>query len=145
MNYLQLSEILKENNLDDIEKLSSFVFHQLDAKTRVDYCYFNEIDLQDSTDDNESSEVGVEGCNFDDDDDDTPDDYHSQVTSKETFHGMKIFDKIDPTKKNNYFRIIINKKIKYLHKQTAARRLTTGKNCFSSDRLTRVQQTNKQK
>ncbi|CAF1327655.1 unnamed protein product [Rotaria sp. Silwood1] len=150
MNSIHLLQILKENDLDDIQKLNSYVFHQLDSKSKVDYCYFNEIDLQDSADDtnniqtdteNSETDVQVEGYYSDDD---NPDDYHF-ITSKETFQGMKIFDKIDPTKKNNYFHIMVNNKPKYLHKQTAARLLTSNKNCLSSDRLTRVQQTNKQK
>ncbi|CAF4004750.1 unnamed protein product [Rotaria sordida] len=151
MDSLQLLQILRENDLNDIKKLNSFVFQQLDLKSTVDYCYFNEIDLQDSADDTnnniqndiENSETNVEVEAYGSDEDD-PDDYHF-ITSKETFQGMKIFDKIDPMKKNNYFHIMINNKPKYLHKQTAARLLTTSKNCLSSDRLSRVQQTNKQK
>ncbi|CAF2961994.1 unnamed protein product [Rotaria sp. Silwood2] len=151
MNTLELLQILKENDLDDIKKLNSFVFQQLHLKSSIDYCYFNEVDLQDSADDsnnniqndteNFETNVEVEGL---DSDDDNPDSYHF-TTSKETFQGMKIFDEIDPTKKNNYFHIMINNKPKYLHKQTAARLLTTSKNCLSSDRLSRVQQTRKQK
>ncbi len=91
----------------------------------------------------ENFETNVEVEPYDSDED-NPDDYHF-TTSKDTFQGMKIFDKIDPMKKNNYFHIMINNKPKYLHKQTAARLLTTSKNCLSSDRLSRVQQTNKQK
>ncbi|CAM4888691.1 unnamed protein product [Rotaria socialis] len=136
-----------KNDLGDIQKLNSFVFDQLDSKYKVDYCYFNEIDLQDSADDTNNiqndteKDVQIEGYYSDDD---NPDDYHF-ITSKETFQGMKILDKIDLTKKNIYFHIMINNKPKYLHKQTAARLLTSSKNCLSSDRLTRVQQTNKQK
>ena len=144
MDSLQLLQILKENNFNDIKKLNSFVFQQLDLKSTVDYCYFSEIDLQDSADDTnnniqndiENSEVNLEvmlmiqmkiiQMN-----------YHF-ITSKETFQGMKIFDKIDPMKKNNYFHIMINNQPKYLHKQTAARLLSTSKNCLSSDRLSRV-------
>ncbi|CAF3464656.1 unnamed protein product [Rotaria socialis] len=147
MNSLHLLQILEENDLGDIQKLNSFVFDQLDSKYKVDYCYFNEIDLQDSADDTNNiqndteKDVQIEGYYSDDD---NPDDYHF-ITSKETFQGMKILDKIDLTKKNIYFHIMINNKPKYLHKQTAARLLTSSKNCLSSERLTRVQQTNKQK
>ncbi|CAF4876262.1 unnamed protein product [Rotaria sp. Silwood1] len=141
---------LSENNLNHITKLNSFVFHQLDLKSTVDFCYFNEVELQDSLDDTnniqsdiENSETNLEVDCYDSDEDNS-DDYHF-TTSKEAFQGMKIFDKIDPSKQDNYFRIMINNKSKYLHKQTAARLLTTNKNCLSSDRLSRVQQTNKQK
>ncbi len=147
MDSLHLLQMLRANDLDDIEKLNSFVFQQLDLKSTVDYCYFNEIDLQDSADDSnndiENFETNAEVEAYDSAED-NPDDYHF-ITSKETFQGMKIFDRIDPMKKNNYFHIMINNKPKYLHKQTAARLLTTSKNYLSSDRLSRVQQTNKQR
>jgi hypothetical protein len=151
MDCLKLSQILKENDLDDIKKLNSFVFQQLDLKSTIDYCYFNEAELQDSSDDTnnndsqndiENSETNLELDSYDSDED-NPDDYHL-TTAKETFQGMRIFDKIDPSKRNNYFHIMINNKSKYLHKQTAARLLTTNKNRLSSDRLARVQQTHKQ-
>ena len=121
MDSLQLLQVLRENDLNDIKQLNSFVCEQLNFKSTVDYCYFNEVGLQNS-----------------------PDDFHF-TTSKETFQGKTIFDKIDPMKKNNYFHIMINNKPKYLHKQTVARLLSTSKNNLSSDRLFRVQQTNKQK
>ncbi|CAF1529377.1 unnamed protein product [Rotaria sordida] len=147
MDSLKLLQILREKNLNDITKLNSFVFQQLDLKSTVDYCYFNETDLQDSSDDTdnniENSETNFELDGYDSDEDNL-DDCHFTV-SKETFQGMKIFDKIDPSKRNNYFHIMINNKSKYLHKQTAARLLTTNRNYLSSDRLSRVQQTNKQK
>lgn len=150
MNSVQLLQILKENNLNDITKLNSFVFRQLDLKSTVDYCYFNEDELQDNSDDmnniqndTENSETNFEVDDHDSDEDNS-DDYNF-TTSKETFQGMKIFDQIDPSKQDNYFHITINNKSKYLHKQTAAPLLTANKNYLSSDRLSRVQQTNKQK
>jgi hypothetical protein len=151
MDSLRLLQILEENNLNNITKLNSFVFQQLDLKSKVDYCYFSEAELQDSSDDTNNNNIEndienetnleADGCNSDEE---NSDDYNF-TTSKETFQGMKIFDKIDLSKQNNYFHIMINNKSKYLHKQTAARLLATNKNCLSSDRLSRVQQTNKQK
>ncbi len=150
MDSIQLLQILKENDLNGITKLNSFVYQQLDLKSTVDYCYFNEAELYDSEDDIdyiqndiENSETNLEFDDYDSDED-NPDDYHF-TTSKETFEGMRIFDKIDLSKQDNYFRIMINNKSKYLHKQTAARLLTANKNHLSSDRLSRVRQTNKQK
>ena len=66
------------------------------------------------------------------------------ITSKQTFNGMRIYEKINATKINNYFKIIINNKPYYMHKQTAARLLTSDKNHLSSDKRFRVKQTNKQ-
>lgn len=142
MDTLQLLQVLKDNNIDDIKTLSSFVFSQLESKSKVDYCYFNEAELQDCTDENEDSQgdTEVESCDYEEEN------LHNNqfTTSKDTFHGMRIFDKIDSAKADNYFRIMINDEPKYLHKQTAARLLSTNKNCLSSDRLSRVIQTHKQ-
>jgi hypothetical protein len=57
---------------------------------------------------------------------------------------MRIFNKINLTKKSHYFQITINNNSKFIHKQTAARLLTFNKNSLPSDRLSRVQATNKQ-
>lgn len=57
---------------------------------------------------------------------------------------MKIYEKINSTKLNNYFKILINNKHYYMHKQTAARLLIINKNRLSSDRRFRVKQTSKQ-
>jgi hypothetical protein len=151
MDSLQLSTILKKNNLDDFKKLSTFVFKQLTEKSTADYSYFNEDDLYDSSDENNSSNTETVNNDLETDleadenclDEDNPDDCH-MITSKDTFQGMRIFDKIDPSKKSHYFQITINNKLKFIHKQTAARLLTTTKNCLSSDRLSRIQKTNKQ-
>lgn len=142
MDVFQLLQVLKDNNISDIKTLSSFVFFQLDSKTKVDYCYFNEADLQDDADDIDNSQGDIEADYYDFEEENL---YDNQfTTSKETFHGMRIFDKIDPSKTDNYFHIMINNEPKFLHKQTATRLLATNKNCLSSDRLSRVKQTHKQ-
>ncbi|CAF1363449.1 unnamed protein product [Rotaria sordida] len=152
MDSLQLTKTLRENNLNDFKKLNEFVFQQLDGKSTIDYSYFNEEDLHDSADNdiNSNSEIAVdlsetnletnECCS----DEDEANDYHL-TSSKETFEGMRVYDQIDPSKKSHYFQIIINYKQKFIHKQTAARLLSINKNCLSSDRRTRVQQTSKQR
>ncbi|CAF5070699.1 unnamed protein product, partial [Rotaria magnacalcarata] len=55
MDSLQLTKILKENNLNDFQTLNDFVFQQLTGKSTVDYSYFNEENLQDSSDNNDST------------------------------------------------------------------------------------------
>jgi hypothetical protein len=152
MNSLQLTKTLKENNLNDFNKLNKFIFEQLTGKSTVDYSYFNEEDLQDSSDVDSSSnsetavelsETNFEANDYGSDEEET-NDYH-MTSSKDTFHGMRVYDQIDPSKKCNYFQITINHKPKFIHKQTAARLLTINKNHLSSDRCTRVQQTSKQR
>lgn len=155
MNSLQVAKILKEFNINDMNKLSSFVFRELDKKSTVDYSVISNssYDGYDSLDDddnddnitNESDDIDLVECM-----EDLPDEHESEneednlITSKQTFHGMRIYEKINPTKINNYFKITINNKPYYMHKQTAARLLTSDKNRLSSDRRFRVKQTNKQ-
>ena len=72
-----------------------------------------------------------------------PDDCDLTI-SKETFNGMRVFDRINTTKASHYFQIRINGHPKFIHKQTAARLLTLNRNCLPADRLSRVQATSKQ-
>jgi hypothetical protein len=69
---------------------------------------------------------------------------HNMITTKQTFHGMRIYEKINVAKINNYFKTNINNKPYYMYKQTGARLLTTNKDYLSSNRRFRVKQTNKQ-
>ncbi|CAF4367766.1 unnamed protein product [Rotaria magnacalcarata] len=139
------NEIEKENNLNDFKILNEFVFRQLTGKSTVDYSYFNEEDLQDSSDNNDSSNSEIANeiteTNFEANDncsgEDETNDYDVK-SSKETFEGMRVYDLIDPSKKSHYFQITINNKPKFIHKQTAARLLTINKSCLSSDGRTRV-------
>ncbi|CAF4296394.1 unnamed protein product, partial [Rotaria sordida] len=57
MNNLLITEILKESNLDDIHKLSSFVFHKLDKRSTVDYSIINNFDAYDSLDDDDDDNI----------------------------------------------------------------------------------------
>jgi hypothetical protein len=151
MNNFQLTEILKQSNLNDIHKLSSFVFHELNKRSTVDHSVINNYDAYDSLDDddednatNQSHDIDLVECS-----EDSSDEHEEEVcnleTTKQTFHGMKIYEKINSTKLNNYFKVLINGKHYYMHKQTAARLLTINKNHLSSDRRFRVKQTSKQR
>ena len=150
MNSLQITEILKDSNLDDIHTLSSFVFHELDKKSTVDYSIINNYDTYDSLDDDdddniidESDDIDLVECIEDSHSEHEHEEYNL-TTSKQTFYGMKIYEKINSSKINNYFKIIINNKHYYMHKQTAARLLIVNKNHLSSDRRFRVKQISKQ-
>ena len=103
MDSLQLTKTLRENNLNDFKKLNEFVFQQFNGKSAVDYSYFNEEDLYDSTDNdiNSNNEIPVdlsetnlevnECCS----DEDEANEYH-MTSAKETFKGMRVYDQIDP-------------------------------------------------
>jgi hypothetical protein len=89
-----------------------------------------------SDDDASASPITGRDTDLNDDTSDMNDeDPHSILTKKQSFQGMKIYDRVDPSEINHYFEIEINSKTRYIHKQTAARLLTTKKHRLSSDRL----------
>ena len=97
MNSLQITEILKDSNLDDIHKLSSFVFHELDKKSTVDYSIINNYDTYDSLDDDDddniidkSDDIDLVECIEDSPSEHEHEEYNL-TTSKQTFYGMKIY------------------------------------------------------
>lgn len=70
--------------------------------------------------------------------DDSSDDEAVLNSTKSTFDGIKICDRINPSLEHSYY------KIKYLHKQSACWLLSSNITKLSSDRLSRVvQQTTK--
>ena len=154
MDSLQVTKILKKFNLNDMNKLSSFVFQELNKKSTVDYSVIsstsNSYDGYDSLDDDddtvdESDDIDLAECMDDSGSEhECENEEHNIITSNQTFHGMRIYEKINAAKINNYFTININNKPYYMHKQTAARLLTSNKNQLSSDRRFRVKQTSKQ-
>jgi hypothetical protein len=65
-------------------------------------------------------------------------------STKDAYNGMRIYSSIDDKDKHKFFKIEINGKKKYMHKQTAIWYLTNKNNRLSSDRTVRVQQMNRQ-
>ncbi|CAF2995851.1 unnamed protein product [Rotaria sp. Silwood2] len=151
MNELKLTQSLKRNELNDFKNLNSFVFYELSERLIVDYSFVNDEDIEEISDDETcDANDNTNECSDADDElsenvlNDNNQIVHNMITSKQTFQGMKIYEQIDQSKKHNYFPILINNKQKFIHKQTAARLLTKTKNSLSSNRLSRVQQANRQ-
>jgi len=103
MNSSKLTNILNKNKLNDVDKLSSFVFRQLDKKLKVDYSIINNDDAYDSLydDDNdtsdESCEINLNKCSEDSSDKDEQEQHHLTM-SKQAFQGMNIYKTINPEK-----------------------------------------------
>ena len=74
------------------------------------------------------------------DDDDAP---SVSANGKSQFRGMRVFDTVSSASAGSFFRIEIDGKRKYMHKQTACWLLTDVKAELSADRLKRVQQTSR--
>ena len=157
-----LSKILDKNDLNDLNNLSLFILEKKKTSISIDYSSLNNQSLDEECSVDESSD-SVDDDDDDDDDDDevsefgdlnlddsdgSDEDDDNEITrltsTKETFNGMRIYDKINPIKEKNYFKVTINNRVKYINKQTAARLLTINKSRLSSDRLSRVRQMNRQ-
>lgn len=88
MNSSKLPNILNKNKLNDVEKLSSFVFRQLDRKLKVDYSIINNYDAYDSldNDDNdtsdESCEINLNKCSEDSSDKDEQEQHHLTMSKQ---------------------------------------------------------------
>jgi cobalamin biosynthesis protein CobT len=112
----------------------------------------NENDLC-SADDDEDVEF-LEDNDADDsysEDNDEDDDYldnnedkkETVITKKIIFNGTRVYNNVNTKLKDSYFEVLINGKVKFIHKRTACWILTKEENKLSADRLTRVTQMNK--
>ncbi|CAF4834634.1 unnamed protein product, partial [Rotaria sp. Silwood2] len=111
-----------------------------------------EDDDDDDDDDNDDDNGTAADLNINDgfssnddyDDEDEQDNTRNLInTTKEEFSGMKVLSTVQSHIEHSYFKVKINDDTKYMHKQTACWLLTGEKSKISSDRLLRVQQTNK--
>jgi hypothetical protein len=110
----------------------------------------NDLGLEDDDEDVDFSEDNDTDDSYseDNDEDDTylennEDKKETVITKKTNFNGMRVYNKVNTKLKDSYFEVLINGKVKFIHKQTACWILTKEENKLSADRLTRVIQMNK--
>ena len=65
------------------------------------------------------------------------------MTMRTNFNGMKIFDTVEPSRQDCYFKLKINGTFKFIHKQSAFWLLTDKNMRLSNDRLSRVIQSSR--
>jgi hypothetical protein len=195
---LGITSLLKKHKIYKLEKLSKFIFNDLNSNSKVrddstgtindDNNYDNsnsasqdcrsenndddDSDNNDTDEDSESDDDEVPGYDDEEvpgsgededsgsdddedpgsgddedpgsDDDEDPDDDDDDgnaeriQSTKTSFSGIRIKDKIKPDLVNSYFEVKINDTTKYLHKQSAVWLLTDKNDRLSSDRLSRV-------
>ncbi|CAF1613111.1 unnamed protein product [Didymodactylos carnosus] len=160
INKLEMSRILKENDAYELEDLCLNIHSRLQNSMRtVDRSTLESDDDLDNDSDNNSYNTDTESSDSgevsgEQNELDSEEEYEDEqlegiqpsiASTTENFRGMRIYDEIDNKRQGTYFKIKINNKDKYIHKQTAAWYLTTNNNQLSSDRLIRVQRMNKQK
>ncbi|CAF4165786.1 unnamed protein product [Rotaria magnacalcarata] len=149
---LGISKLLKERKIFDLNSLSEYVFQELNSSSRMfdysietvddDYDEFNleededndKKDIMDSYSDDEEMKNNL----FDNQDDENN---YNMMTVKSNFSGIKIYDHIEPCRRDAYFRIKINNSQKYVQKQSACWLLTDNSMRLSNDRLSRVIET----
>lgn len=149
---------LTKSNITTLEDLSEFMFNDLSRSSKM----FNRASRKrkngkedsgsDVNSDSDEEHEDFDSADHDQDDmsdESSPDDVGSGdddengeawTSKKSEFHGIKIVDNINPALKQSYFKININDKTKYLHKQSACWLLSTRASKLSSDRLSRVMQ-----
>jgi hypothetical protein len=134
---------LEKFGISDLEELSQFIFDDSRKSSTVRH-HFPETG-NDTDDDFESDEDGgaireapdqiIDGISsFDDEETGSGTDEESWTSAKSDFAGIRIADNINPMLKQSYFKIKINEKNKYLHKQSACSLLSSKTTKLSSDR-----------
>ena len=164
--YEQALDIVRDSDMLDglnqcgiitLEDLSEFIFNDLSRSSkmfnRASRARNNEKEDSESDVDSESDDEHEDSDSADHEQDDmsdeiSPDDVGSDddeneeawTSTKSEFRGIKIVNNINPALTQSYFKIKINDKTKYLHKQSACWLLSTKASKLSSDRLSRVMQ-----
>jgi len=105
--------VLEKKKMNSIGRVSSFVRTQFEKKfKKVSY---DDTQTYSSEDDDDISSFSASG--------------------KQQFQGMRIFDNISPSVSNSYFKVDIDGKKQFIHKQTACWLLADSKASLSADRL----------
>jgi hypothetical protein len=163
--YIEASQILTDCNLsilNPFDKMISFdevnrlAFQKLArSKQKMSntqsFQWSNDNQESDDDDDGENESDGSNNSYVQPPDNEQTDDDESltdidesdpciipNVTSS-TIRGMRIFDSIDNSQSESFFRVKINDQEKFIHKQTATWYLSKNNVKLSSDRLKRVQ------
>ncbi|CAF1323453.1 unnamed protein product [Rotaria sp. Silwood1] len=144
-------DVLRQHDILDLKDLSGFVFGNLRKSSKM-FSYSSgtptdnneEFELDEENDDNDVKNNEQDKLNdevlvdFENDDENGNEEILN--STKSHFNGIKIVDDINPMLKQSYFKIKINEKIKYLHKQSACWLLSNKITKLSSDRLSHVMQ-----
>ncbi|CAF3897594.1 unnamed protein product [Rotaria sp. Silwood1] len=128
-----------------ISQVSSFARSQFEKKSKI--VSYDEYETYSSDDEpNDDPDVDANLLLKDEEENSSEDeDNLSSISAsgRSQFHGMRVTDTVSPSLSSSYFCVEIDGKKKYMHKQTACWLLTDDKAVLSSDRLKRVQQSNR--
>ncbi|CAF1374797.1 unnamed protein product [Rotaria sp. Silwood1] len=135
---LGMSSLLKTKNVFQLNDLSLNIRNDLEK-----IIYLNDdstLDNDDNSDSGDEENYYSLASDVEDDNENEESETENECTqsTKDVFNGMRIYSTVADKDKNKFFKIEINNKIKYIHKQTAVWYLTNNNNRLSSDRLVRL-------
>ena len=149
----KIVHILNQHKISCLSDLSNFIFDLLSKNSRMANYSFRaensiveEYGLDEENDDNDvtndASGPSIDELLFDSPGYADSDDDESMLNStRSDFSGIRIMDSINPALRQSYFKVKINDRVKYLHKQSGCWLHSNNVIKLSSDRLSRVMQT----
>ena len=156
MDMVKHSTLLNELiqcNINSFDDLSKFTFDEMNRRSRMtnlssqisnDLTEESESDEDDDDDDDSIGDHKLDQTTdedpFDSQNDDSSDNEAVLTSTKSNFDGIKIRDRINPALEHSYFKIKLNDKVKYLHKQSACWLLSNNITKLFSNRLSRIAQ-----
>ncbi|CAF3925446.1 unnamed protein product [Rotaria sordida] len=143
---LEMLPLLVKNHVFELNSLCIHIRDYLKNTIYInDYSILNDDDLEFDSDSDEeiNNDLSTTHENSESECEDSDNEPETKST-KDNYNGMRIYSSVADKDKRKFFKMEINGKQKYIHKQTAAWYLTNKNNRLSSDRTVRVQQTNKQ-
>ncbi|CAF4092072.1 unnamed protein product [Rotaria sp. Silwood2] len=143
---LEMLPLLVKNQVFELNSLCIHIRDYLKNMIYInDYSVLNDDDLEFDSDSDEeiNKDLSTTHENSESECEDSDNEPETKST-KDNYNGMRIYSSVADKNKKKFFKMEINGKQKYIHKQTAAWYLTNKNNRLSSDRTVRVQQANKQ-
>ena len=154
---VNMNQLLKNEHIYSLAQLSQFIKNNISKSSSkvVDHAEGINFDEESDVDEFQDEENNIETPDDTEQvlshsrDEDEDEDEENVVSSglpdieQQNFYGCRIYDTVNSQQLNKYFRIRIGSSVKYLHKQTACWLLRDDRSRLSSDRLVRVQRTEK--
>jgi len=139
LSTLGVDSTLIENNIHTLKNLNSFILNKMNTMTNT----IDKSTPEDIESDSESGDIFDYHDSIDEEGNGTDNDYDSTIyelndVTGDIFPGIRIFNSIERTKSSYYFKLRIDGKEKFIHKQTACWLFTDDKKSLSADRLRRV-------
>ena len=136
---------LKKNKINAFKSLNSFIADRLNLTSARDGQFSSTSSSFDAESESESDDETHDGGPYDegellDGSDDELNVYDLDGVREKSVDGVRLVDRVNSETASSYFKVRIEGKEKFLHKQTACWLLTEEKHSLSADRVMRVMQ-----